>query len=79
MTAVFEADFVDVSFGFRPKRGTHDALKALDHVIVKKKVSFVVDADVKGFFDNVDHTWLMKFLEHRIADTSLLRLIRRFF
>lgn len=78
MNAIFEQDFLDCSFGFRPNRSCHMALKVLSKIIEDKKVSYVVDVDIKGFFDNVDHEWLMKFVEHRIADTSFLRLIKRF-
>jgi len=78
MNAIFEQDFLDCSFGFRPNRSCHMALKVLNRIIETKKVNYVVDVDIKGFFDNVDHEWLMKFVEHRIADTSFLRLIKRF-
>lgn len=78
LTALFEADFLDVSFGFRPKRGAHDALKALSQLFIIKKIGYVVDADIRNFFGDVDHDWLMKFVEHRIADKSLLHLIRQF-
>lgn len=78
LTAIFEADFSDVSYGFRPQRGAHDALKTLNHLFITKKINYVVDADIMGFFDHVDHEWLMKFLAHRIADETLLRLIHRF-
>ncbi len=78
LTAIFEADFLDTSYGFRPQRGAHDALKTLNHLFITKKINYVVDADIMGFFDHVDHQWLMKFLGHRIADKTLLRLIYRF-
>lgn len=78
LNAIYEQDFLDCSFGFRPGRGCHDALKVLNHIIEKKKINYIVDADIRGFFDHVDHEWLMKFLEVRIADPNLLRLIRRF-
>jgi group II intron reverse transcriptase/maturase len=76
LDAIYEQDFLDCSFGFRPGRGCHDALKVLNHIIEKKKINYVVDADIRGFFDHVDHEWLMKFLEVRIVDPNLLRLIR---
>ena len=63
LNAIYENDFLDCSFGFRPKRNCHDALKVLNHYIEHKSISYVVDADIKGFFDNVDHKWMMKFLE----------------
>ena len=78
LNAVFEGDFLDCSFGFRPNRGCHDALKAVNAMICKKSVNYVVDADIKGFFDNMNHTWLMKFIDHRIGDANVYRLIARF-
>lgn len=78
LNTIYEQDFLDCSFGFRPGRGCHDALKVLNHIIERKKVNYIVDADIRGFFDHVDHEWLMKFLELRIADPNLLRLIKRF-
>jgi len=77
LQAVFEPIFLDCSFGFRPKRGCHDALKKLNSLIEKNKVSYIVDADIKGFFNNVSHEWLIKFVEHKIADTNVIRLIKR--
>jgi RNA-directed DNA polymerase len=77
LTAIYEQDFLNVSYGFRPKRGCHDALKAVDNMIMFKKVNWVVDADIKGFFDHVDHGWMMRCLEVRIKDPSLLRIIGR--
>ncbi len=78
LNAIYEQDFLECSFGFRPNRGCHDALKVLDKILNKKEINYVVDADIKGFFDHVDHEWLMKFLQHRIADPNILRLIARF-
>lgn len=78
LNAIYENDFLDSSFGFRPNRGCHDALKILNVYIEKRKTNYVVDADIKGFFDNVDHEWMMKFLKHRINDPNLLRIIERF-
>jgi RNA-directed DNA polymerase len=63
LNTIYEQDFLDCSFGFRPGRGCHDALKVLNHIIERKKVNYIVDADIRGFFDHVDHEWLMKFLE----------------
>ncbi len=77
LNAIYEQDFLDCSFGFRPGRSCHDALKVLSHAIENGKVNYIVDADIKGYFDNVDHEWLMKFLKHRIADPNILRLISR--
>jgi len=78
LNAIFEADFLDCSFGFRPNRGCHDALKILSHIVEKKKISYIVDADIKGFFNHVDHRWLLKFIRHRVIDPNILRLIARF-
>lgn len=78
LNAIYENDFLDCSFGFRPNRNCHDALKILNHYIESKCVNYVVDADIKGFFNNVDHEWMMKFLSHRINDPNLLRILRRF-
>ncbi|MBA3262744.1 MAG: group II intron reverse transcriptase/maturase [Thermoleophilaceae bacterium] len=77
LNAVYESDFLGFSYGFRPGRSQHDALDALTVAISTGKVSWVLDADIRGFFDSVDHDWLMKFIEHRIADKRVLRLIRK--
>jgi group II intron reverse transcriptase/maturase len=78
LNAIYEQDFLECSFGFRPNRGCHDALKILDKILDKRGINYVVDADIKGFFDHVDHEWLMKFLQHRIMDPNILRLVVRF-
>ena len=78
LTAVYEGKFKDFSYGFRPKRSCHDAIRALATVIMTKKTTFVVDADIKGFFDNVSHEWMIKFLEHDIKDKNFVRYIKRF-
>ena len=75
LSAVYEEDFLGFSYGFRPKRGPHDALDALAVGISERKVNWVLDADVSDFFTRLDHSWLKKFLEHRIADKRVLRLI----
>ena len=75
---VYEKIFLNCSYGFRPNRDCHQAVKELDNIIMKKKVNFVVDADIKGFFDNVNHEWLIKFLEHTIDDVNFIRYIKRF-
>jgi group II intron reverse transcriptase/maturase len=74
--AVYEADFKGFSYGFRPGRGQHDALDALA-VGLQNRVNWVLDADIRGFFDHLDREWLMKFLRHRIADERVLRLVSR--
>ena len=78
MNAIYEADFLECSFGFRPSRGAHDALKLLNQILNKWEIQYVVDTDIKGFFDNVDHDWMMKFIGHRIADPNIQRLVNRF-
>lgn len=78
LNAIYEPVFLDCSFGFRPQRSCHDALKILNVYIEERHTNFIVDVDIKGFFDNVSHEWLMKFLEHKITDRNLLRLIARF-
>ena len=78
LNAIYEQDFLDSSFGFRPGRGQHDALKILHVYLERRDINFVVDADIKGFFDNVSHDWMMQFLSHRISDPKFLRTITRF-
>jgi RNA-directed DNA polymerase len=76
LESIYEADFAGVSYGFRPNRNQHGALDAVYMAIMTKKVSWVLDADIQGFFDNINHKWLMKFLEQRISDPRILRLIK---
>lgn len=78
LEAIFEVDFVDVSYGFRPDRSCHKALNELDRAIMTKPVNYVVDADIEKFFDTVDHKWLMECLKQRVKDRSLLNLVGRF-
>ena len=75
LNAIYEVDFLGFSYGFRPGRKPHDALDALAVGIYKKKVNWILDADLRDFFTSLDQGWLMKFLEHRIADERVLRLI----
>jgi len=75
LNAIYEVDFLGFSYGFRPGRSQHQALDALAVGILRKKVNWVLDADIRGYFDAIDHGWLMKFVEHRIADGRVLRLI----
>lgn len=77
LNQVYETDFVGFSYGFRPGRSPHDALDALYVGAMTKKVSWVLDADIRGYFDAIDHDWLMKFIEHRISDKRVLRHIRK--
>ena len=74
---IYEVDFQGFSYGFRPGRSCHDALDALSVAITRKKVSYVLDADIRGFFDAISHGWLETFLQHRIGDRRVLRLIRK--
>ena len=78
LEAIFEPKFTINMFGFRPNRGCHDALKYLNHCIMYNKVNYILDADIKGYFDNIDHDKLMKCLKMKIRDNNLLRLIKRF-
>jgi group II intron reverse transcriptase/maturase len=77
LNAIYEVDFLGFSYGFRPGRGPHDALDALAAGILRKKVNWVLDADIRNFFTSLDQSWLQKFLEHRIADERVLRLVRK--
>jgi retron-type reverse transcriptase len=77
LNQIYEVDFRGFSYGFRPGRDPHQALDALNVGITRKKVNWILDADIKGFFDHVSHEWLEKFLKHRIADTRVLRLIQK--
>jgi RNA-directed DNA polymerase len=77
LNAVYEQDFLGFSYGFRPGRSQHDASDALAVGITRKKVNFVLDADISDFFTGLDQSWLVKFLEHRIADKRVLRLIQK--
>jgi RNA-directed DNA polymerase len=76
--AIYEQDFIEDSYGSRPKRSCHDALRVLSREVEEGPVNHIVEADIKGFFDHVDQDWLLKFLEHRIKDTRVLRMVRRF-
>lgn len=77
MAEVYEEDFLGFSYGFRPGRSQHDALDALATGILRKKVNYVLDADIRGYFDAIDHEWLLQFVEHRIRDRRLLRLLQK--
>ena len=78
LQAIYEQDFIDDSYGFRPERSCHDALRIINQTITGKGTNYIVEADIKGFFDNVDQDQLMEFLAHRIADKRVLRYIKRF-
>lgn len=75
LESVFEADFLECSYGFRPGRNPHGALKALRAVIVTKKVGYLFEADIRGYFNHIQHDWLLKMVAHRIGDPVVLRLI----
>ena len=77
LNAIYEEDFLGFSYGFRPGRGAHDALDALAVGITKRKVNYILDADIRSFFDSVSQEWLVRFVEHRIGDTRIIRLIRK--
>jgi RNA-directed DNA polymerase len=77
LNAIYEEDFLGFSYGFRPERGAHDALDALTVAITSRKVNFILDADIRSFFDTVDQEWLIRFVEHRIGDKRVIRLIRK--
>ena len=77
LNAIYECDFLGFSYGFRPGRSQHDALDALAVAITKRRVNWILDADIRDYFSKLDHSWLEKFLEHRIADRRVLRLIQK--
>jgi hypothetical protein len=73
LNQIYEEDFLGFSYGYRPGRSQHDALDALSYALLKKKVNYILDADIRGFFDNLDKGWMVKFMEHRVADPRILR------
>ena len=77
LQSIYEQDFLGFSYGFRRGRSQHQALDALNVALTERRVNWVLDADIQGFFDAIDHSWLIKFLEHRIGDRRILRLIRK--
>ena len=77
LNAIYEEDFLGFSYGFRPKRGAHDAMDALCVGIDRRKVNFILDADIRSFFDTVNQQWLIRFVEHRIGDPRIIRLIQK--
>ena len=78
LSDIYEERFLDYSYGYRPDRSQHDAVKIINDTIMGKKAGYVLEADIKGFFDNVDHEWLMKFLGNDIEDKNFLRYVKRF-
>jgi RNA-directed DNA polymerase len=77
LSAIYEEDFLGLSYGFRPGRGAHDAMDALCVGIHSKKVSYILDADIRSFFDEINQEWLIRFLKHRIGDRRIIRLIQK--
>jgi RNA-directed DNA polymerase len=77
LNQIYEVDFQGFSYGFRPGRSPHQALDALTVGLQRKRVNWVLDADIRGFFDNMSHEWTVKFVEHRVADRRILRLIQK--
>jgi RNA-directed DNA polymerase len=77
LSAIYEVDFLGFSYGFRPRRGQHDALDALVVGIDSRKVNWILDADIRSFFDMVDQKWMTRFVEHRIGDRRIIRLIQK--
>ena len=78
LNEIYENIFLDFSYGFRPKKNCHQAISQINWLLMTKKVNYILDADIKGFFDNIDHDIMMMFLEHEIEDKNFLRYIRRF-
>jgi retron-type reverse transcriptase len=77
LNEIYEVDFLGFSYGFRPGRSPHQALDALSVGLHRKRVNWVLDADIRGFFDQMSHQWTMKFIQHRVADQRILRLIQK--
>ena len=77
LNAIYEEDFLGFSYGLRPGRGPHDALDALMVGIASRKVNWILDADIRSFFDTVSQDWLIRFMEHRVGDKRIVRLIRK--
>ena len=77
LNAIYETDFLGISYGFRPERSQHHALDALYVGVLTKRVNWVLDVDIRAFFDTIDHGWLIRFLEHRVADRRIVRLIQK--
>jgi RNA-directed DNA polymerase len=77
LTPIYEAEFLGFSYGFRPGRGQHDALDALAAGIARKRINWILDADLRSFFDTISHDWLVRFVEHRIGDRRMIRLLQK--
>jgi retron-type reverse transcriptase len=77
LNAIYEQDFVGFSYGFRPGKSAHNALDAVSVAVERRKVNWILDADIRAFYDTIEHGWLIKFIEHRVADTRVVRLIKK--
>ncbi|HUQ63777.1 MAG TPA: reverse transcriptase domain-containing protein [Acidimicrobiales bacterium] len=77
LSAIYEEEFLGFSYGFRPGRGQHDALDALSVALQTKKVNYILDADIRGYFDTIDHAMLLQLVQDRVSDPRVLRLIER--
>ena len=77
LNQIYEEDFLGFPYGFRPGRSQHQALDALSFALLRKPVNYVLDADIRGFFDGISHEWMLKFVQHRVADRRILRLIQK--
>ena len=77
LNAIYEEDFLGFSYGFRPGRNQHQALDALSVAITRKHVNYILDADIRGFLDSISHEWMLKFVQHRVADRRILRLLQK--
>ncbi len=78
LEAIYEQTFLPVSFGYRPKRGAHEAIKEINHMLMQQKVNWIVEADIKGFFDHINHEWMLRCLGERIKDPNFTQLIKKF-
>ena len=78
LQAIYDSSFSNNSYGFRPNKSCHQALIRLNRIIEREKINYIVDADIKGFFNNVDHEWLIKFIDLRIKDPNIIKLIKKF-
>src|ERR1700722_6463834 len=78
LQTIYEQNFLDVSYGYRKGKDAHRCIKEVNHMIMQKKVNWIIDADISGYFDNIDHTWMMRCLNERIADPNFKSLIMRF-
>ena len=77
LSAIYEADFLDCSYGFRPGRSAHQALQAVRTAVMVERVNWVFEADIRRYYDSIDHEWLLRMVAHRVADPRVLRLIRQ--